>query len=173
MGRLAGIWHLGLKELASLSRDAALVGLIVYAFTYAIWGPVKGAQMELRNASVAVVDLDRSMLSRRIADALLPPEFLPARAIDRAAIDAAMDSGRFTFVLEVPPRFQADVEAGRRPALQLYVDATAMSQAFRGTNYIAAIVAREVPRFLATPDAAPPVALVTRARFNPNLEEKR
>ena len=172
MRRLASIWHLGLKELVSLSRDAALMGLVIYAFTYAIYGPAKGAQMELRNASVALVDLDRSPLSARIADALLPPEFLAPRAIGRESIDAVMDSGRYTFVLEVPPRFQADAEIGRSPTLQLYVDATAMSQAGRGTNYIAAIASREVRTFLGTPAADPPVRLVTRARFNPNMEER-
>jgi ABC-2 type transport system permease protein len=173
MRRLASVWHLGLKELASLGRDAALVGLIVYAFTYGIYGPVKGAQLELRDASVAVVDLDRSVLSRRLADALLAPQFLAPRLIGRESIDAALDSGRYTFVLEVPPRFQSDVEAGRAPALQLHVDATAMSQAGRGAGYIAAIADREVRTFAAAPnDAAPPVALVTRARFNANMEER-
>ena len=173
MGRLAAIWHLGLKELVSLSRDAALAGLILYAFTYAVYGPAKDAQLELRDASVAVSDLDHSELSRRLADALLPPQFLPPRPIGREAIDAALDSGRHTFVLEIPPGFQADVEAGRRPALQLHVDATAMSQAGRGASYIEAIVAQELQRFAAAPPPAVPVALVTRARFNPNLEEKR
>src|SRR5512140_2520128 len=172
MGRLASIWHLGLKELVSLARDAALVGLILYAFTYGIWGPAKGAQLELRNASVAVADLDRSALSRRIADALLPPQFLPAQSLGREAIDAAMDSGRHTFVLEIPPRFQGDVEAGRRPTLQLHVDATAMAQAGRGAGYIGSIVAREVQAFVGAPVGDPPVALVTRARFNANMEEK-
>lgn len=173
MKRLASVWHLGLKELVSLARDAALMGLIVYAFTYAIYGPAKDAQMELRNASVAVADLDRSPLSRRIADALLPPQFMPARGIGREDIDAAMDSGRYTFILEVPPRFQADVEAGRRPALQLHIDATAMSQAGRGAAYVSAIVASEVGAFAGSPPPAVPVALVTRGRFNPNMEEKR
>ena len=172
MHRLASIWHLGLKELVSLARDAALVGLIVYAFTYGIYGPARGAQLELRNASVAVVDLDRSALSRRIADALLPPQFLAPQLIGREAIDQATDSGRFTFVLEFPPRFQADVEAGRVPTLLLYVDATSMSQAGRGANYISAIAAREVNTFVQVPAAVMPVSLVTRARFNANMEER-
>jgi ABC-2 type transport system permease protein len=172
MERLSSIFRLGLKEIASLSRDAAMVGLIIYAFTYAVWGPAKGAQMELRNASVAIVDEDRSMLSARIADALLPPFFLPARRIDIGMTDTAMDAGKYTFVIDVPPRFQADVEAGRRPTIQVNVDATAMGQAGRGSAYIAAIVAQEVERFLGRPAAAePPVRLVTRAKFNPNLQE--
>lgn len=172
MDRLQSIFRLGLKELASLARDAALVGLIIYAFTYAVYGPAKGAQMELRNASVAIVDEDRSTLSARINDALLPPFFLPPRALALDQVDAAMDAGRFTFVIDIPPRFQADVEAGRRPSVQVNVDATAMSQAGRGSSYIATIITREVEIFAGTPvTARPPVALVTRAKFNPNLQE--
>lgn len=170
--RLQSILWLGRKELASLARDAAMVGLIVYAFTYAVYGPAKGAQMELRNASVAMVDEDRSQLSRRIADALLPPFFKRPEPIGLNEIDAAMDAGRYTFVIDIPPRFQADLEAGRNPTIQLNVDATAMAQAGHGAAYIQSIIAQEVQRFAHTPsEAASPVRLVTRAKFNPNLTE--
>jgi ABC-2 type transport system permease protein len=171
--RVQSIFWLGLKEFASLLRDAAMVGLIVYAFTYAVYVPAKGAQMELRNASVAVVDEDRSALSARIRDALLPPFFLPPRALPLEQIDAAMDAGRYTFVIDIPPRFAADVEAGRRPTMQVNVDATAMSQAGRGAGYIQSIIDQEVQRFRAPAAAQPqePVRLVTRAKFNPNLKE--
>jgi ABC-2 type transport system permease protein len=169
--RLQSILWLGFKELASLARDAAMVGLILYAFTYAVYGPAKGAQMELRNASVAIVDEDRSELSGRITDALLPPFFKRPQPIGLQEIDSAMDAGRYTFVIDVPPRFQADLEAGRDPTIQLNVDATAMSQAGHGAAYIQSIVAQEAQRFLRAPDASPPVRLVTRAKFNPNLTE--
>jgi ABC-2 type transport system permease protein len=170
--RLQSILWLGRKELASLARDAAMVGLIVYAFTYAVYGPAKGAQMELRNASVAVVDEDRSELSGRITDALLPPFFKRPEPIGLNQIDAAMDAGRYTFVIDIPPRFQADLEAGRNPTIQLNVDATAMAQAGHGAAYIQSIIAQEVQRFAHTPSAAAtPVRLITRAKFNPNLIE--
>ena len=170
--RLQSILWLGRKELASLARDAAMVGLILYAFTYAVYGPAKGAQMELRNASVAIVDEDRSELSGRITDALLPPFFKRPRQIGLNEVDSAMDAGRYTFVIDIPPRFQADLEGGRNPTIQLNVDATAMSQAGRGAGYIQSIIAQEVERFRGTPSAAQsPVRLVTRAKFNPNLTE--
>lgn len=171
MPSLSSIFHLGLKELMSLARDTALLGLILYAFTYAIYGPAKGAQMELRDASVAVVDEDRSPLSARITAALLPPYFLRAKQLDIAGIDRAMDAGRFTFIVDIPPRFQADVEAGRRPAIQVNVDATAMTQAGRGTLYLSSIISQEIAAFYPhrAAAAAEPVRLVTRAKFNPNL----
>lgn len=53
-----------------------------------------------------------------------------------------MDSGTYTFTMDIPPNFQRDVLAGRRPAIQLNVDATRMSQAFLGNSYIQNIVTR-------------------------------
>jgi ABC-2 type transport system permease protein len=171
--RLQTVFWLGKKEFASLARDTALVALIIYAFTYAVYVPAKGAQMELRNASVAVVDEDRSPLSSRIVDALLPPFFLPPQSLRLDEIDAAMDAGRFTFVIDIPPRFQADVEAGRRPSIQLNIDATAMSQAGRGAGYIQSIIFQELQRFGKGAAVAPQesVRLIARAKFNPNLQE--
>ena len=75
MQRLANIYRLGVKEFFSLRRDLVMVALIVYAFTYAVYAPTQHAQTELKNASVAVVDEDRSPLSRRLRDALLQPLF--------------------------------------------------------------------------------------------------
>ncbi len=168
--RLGSIYRLAQKELVSLFRDFALLGLVIYAFTYAVYGPAKGARMELRNASVAIVDEDHSALSARLADSLLPPLFRRPEILDRSQIDAAMDAGRHTFVIDIPPRFQQDVRAGRRPALQMNVDATAMSQAGRGAGYIGEIFAAEIARYLnRAAGADPPVRLVVRSKFNPNL----
>lgn len=74
---LQNIYRLGLKELISLRYDVVMVVLIVYFFSYAVIAPAKSTQMNLTNASVAVVDEDGSTLSQRIHDALLPPYFLP------------------------------------------------------------------------------------------------
>ncbi len=84
-----------------------------------------------------------------------------------------MDAGRYTFVIDIPPRFQADVEAGRSPTIQLNVDATAMSQAGRGAGYIGSVIAQEMQTVhgRAPRTAEPPVRLVTRAKFNPNLQD--
>ena len=170
--RLENIYRLGVKELFSLRHDAVMVFLIVYAFTYAIYAPARQASTEVRNAAVAIVDEDGSPLSRRIRDALLPPRFLPPAPLTVQEIDAGMDTGRYTFVIDIPPDFQTDVVRGRRPAIQLNVDATAMTQAGAGAGYIQSIIAQELTAFLGGPAAAakPPVALVIRAQFNPNLE---
>jgi ABC-2 type transport system permease protein len=166
---LENIYRLGLKELISLRHDVVLVLLIIYFFSYAVYAPSKGTQMELANASVAVVDEDNSALSRRIFDALLPPFFRPPARIGLHQIDAVMDSGRYTFVLDIPPDFQADVERGRRPTIQLNVDATAIVQAGHGAQHIQNVIAQEVADYSAPADAEA-VKLVVRTAFNPNRD---
>jgi len=168
------IFQLGIKELFSLRRDTVMMALIVYAFTFAVYTPAQNAQTELRNASVAVADEDRSRLSAAIRDALLPPYFQIADVIDASAIDAAMAAGRYTFVIDFPPRFQADAAAGRRPAVQINVDATAITQAAQGSSYIQQVIDQEARHLLRGGGIAPAqsVEVVTRVKFNPNLQSK-
>lgn len=169
------VFRLGLKEISSFARDLVLVVLIIYAFTLAIYVVAVGRKTEVRNASVAIVDADRSTLSARVKDALQPPYFQTPREIDRSEVDILMDKGHYTFILEIPPRFEADVLAGRGPSIQVNVDATAMTQAGVGTAYILQIVAREMASFLKQrgSNQAIPIDPVYRALFNQNLEAIR
>jgi ABC-2 type transport system permease protein len=169
------VFRLGLKEISSLARDVVMVVLIVYAFTIAIYVVATGRKTEVRDASVAIVDADQSILSGRIKDALQPPYFQRPREIDRSEVDILMDKGEYTFILEIPPRFEADLLAGRGPSLQVNVDATAMTQAGVGTAYIKEIIARETASFLKLrgSNQAIPIDAVYRALFNQNLEAIR
>ena len=169
---LDNILRLGVKELYSLRNDYVMMFLIVYTFTLAIYTVANGVKTEVRNASVAIVDEDQSTLSRTFASALLKPYFKAPEALSIADIDASMDSGRYSFVIDMPPRFEADLLAGRNPTVQLSVDATAMTLAGNGTGYIQSIFAKELAAFLPEAAAASqsPIDLEIRSRFNPNLE---
>lgn len=168
----ANVYYLGLKELASLAADAILLIFTVYWFSFMVYSEATGVQIEVQNANLAIVDGDRSELSRRLTDALRPPHFKPAAVIGRDSVDAEMDRGRFTFILDIPPHFEADILRDRRPSLQLNIDATALAQAGIGASYVEEIITREVDSFLQMrgTDAPAPVSSVTRTFFNPNLE---
>jgi len=170
----SNIFRLGLKELHSLRADPVMLVLIVYAFTAAVFLVARGASFEVANASIAIVDEDRSPLSRQIASAFHQPYFQKPVQIGTREIDAAMDAGRFTFVIDIPPDFEADVLRGRNPAIQVNIDATAMTQAGNGAHYITNILVQEVTAFIGE-DAAPPPAIdtVVRVLFNPNVEQTR
>ncbi len=173
MPHVATIFRLGVKELWSLARDPIMLGLIAYTFTVSIYVAATAMKETLNKAPIAIVDEDGSPLAARIAAAFYPPRFLPPVMLSPAEIDAGMDSGAYTFVLDIPPDFQRDVLAGRSPAIQLNVDATRMSQAFSGSNYVQQMARGEVSEFVQRHrgSAPAPVELALRARFNPNLEQ--
>ena len=168
----SNIFRLGVKELWSLVRDPTMLVLIVYTFSISIYVAATAMPESLHHAAIAIVDEDGSPLSARIASSFYPPHFLAPRMITLAEMDAGMDNGDFTFVLDIPPNFQRDVLAGASPAIQLNVDATRMSQAFTGSGYVQQIVAGEVNEFVQRYRGSThlPAELNVRTRFNPNLE---
>ncbi|WP_417830334.1 ABC transporter permease [Thalassospira sp.] len=178
MREISNIYRLGVKELFSLRRDVVLMALIVWAFSFAIYNAATGFSHDLRNASIAIADQDGSALSLRIADALLDPYFQPPKSIAERDIGTAMDSGAFTFVLVIPPRFEADIVAGRNPEVQLNIDATAMMQAGIGEGYISNIITQEVTTWLggksawAGQNSNSAASIVTRYAYNPNVQSE-
>jgi ABC-2 type transport system permease protein len=171
MQKVANIYWLGLKELRSFMNDFVLLGLVVYAFSLAVTLQARSSSQELHNASIAIVDEDRSELSRRIAHAFFPPLYQFPKEISEQDIIPAMNSGRFTFVVDIPPNFERYVLAGRKPTLQVNVDATAMVQAGLGAGYAQQIISTEVADFVSRAEGTrpAPVNLDIRIAFNPNL----
>ena len=168
---LANVYRLIIKELRSFRSDPVMIALVAYAFTIAIYAAATGASTEATNLSVGIVDEDRSDLSRRIADGLTPPTFRTVTQIAPTEIDAVMDSQRVIFVIEIPPKFQADILTGRQPTVQVNVDATASAQAFNGMTYIQNVINNYVTQFITGREGGIglPIKVVIQAKFNPNF----
>jgi ABC-2 type transport system permease protein len=171
MRSLSNIFWLGTKELRSFFSDWVLLGFVIYSFSLAVISQAQSNSQELYHASIGVVDEDHSELSRRITHAFLMPYFKPPVVIAESNIERLMNAGKYTFVMDIPPNFQRDVLAGRRPGLQVNVDATAMVQAGLGSGYAEQIIDTEIANFLSHTEAAPlsPVNLAIRIAFNPNV----
>lgn len=171
MRSLSNIFWLGTKELRSFFSDWVLLGFVIYSFSLAVISQAQSNSQELYRASIAVVDEDHSELSRRITHAFLMPYFKQPVAIAEADVEHLMNAGKYTFVMDIPPNFQRDVLAGRRPALQINVDATAMVQAGLGSGYAEQIINDEIARFVSHAEPTPltPVNLAIRIAFNPNV----
>ena len=171
MRKAANIYWLGVKELRSFLGDYVLLALVTYAFSLAVILQARSNSQELHNASIAVVDEDHSELSRRIAHAFFPPLFQLPKEIAERDIIPAMDGGKFTFVVDIPPDFERYVLAGYQPGIQINVDATAMVQAGLGSGYAQQIITTEIADFLSHAEGVPlsTVNLDVRIVFNPNL----
>jgi ABC-2 type transport system permease protein len=170
MKRLKHIFWLGIKELRSLSRDKLIIALLIWAFSISVILMAKGTSLEVHNASIAFVDEDQSNLSRELASAFYPPNFLKPDIIDASEVDNAMDRGLYMFVVNIPPRFESDVREGKQPEIQVDIDATAVLQANIGAHYIESILTKEVGRYARRSNTASvlPVNIIARTAFNPN-----
>jgi len=163
------LW-LGLKELRSLMSDVVMVVFVIYAFTLAIYIQATGTSSEVNNASIAFVDEDGSALSKELLNAFYPPRFKLPVLMGADEAQKQMDKGNLMFVVALPPRFEHDLRAGRNPAVQVNIDATAMQQAGIGAGYIKNIIADRTQSFLTRSEnsAVQPINLVVRKMFNPN-----
>lgn len=172
MQSFINIFRLGVKELWGLLRDPIMLILIVYCFTIDIYSAATATSDSLNRATIAVVDEDDSQLSQQIISAFYPPMFIkPAKVYSMDEVDAGMDTGNYTFSLNIPPNFQRDVLNNMRPEIQLNVDATRMGQAFVGNGYITQMINDEVNQFVNRyrANTSLPVNIQVRAMFNPNL----
>jgi ABC-2 type transport system permease protein len=168
--RLRNILVLARKELITLLFDPILMALIIFSLTLGVQPAGKDVNIEVSNASVAIIDEDNSVLSARLRDAIFPPFFMRPRMIQRDELTRAIGDGSFVFVIEIPPNFQADVAARKSPEIGIVVDATAMTQAGLGTQYLSEIFLRETAAFLHESGAENllPILLVPRLAFNGN-----
>jgi len=164
------IFWLGIKELRSVFSDAVMVLLIIYSFSLAIYAQAVSISESVNNASIAIIDEDQSTLSRAIANALYPPYFKQPVLITPAEVDDAMDQDKYMFVVSIPPQFEKDIRQHRQPAIQIDIDATAVTQASLGNSYIQNIINTEINYFINRSDTTPTSAvnLVQRRAFNPN-----
>ena len=82
MQKLSNIFWLGIKELRSFLHDYVLLAFVIYAFSLAVISMAQSNVQELHNASIAIVDEDRSPLSRQLASAFLRPYFKKPELIE-------------------------------------------------------------------------------------------
>ncbi len=167
----SNIFQLGIKEIRSLLQDKVLLIFVIFSFTGLIYVVSSVSSIELKNAPIAVVDEDQSHLSQRIINAFYGPYFKTPDSILLSDVDSSLDYGAYTFVLDIPPNFERDVLAGKQPTLQVNIDATRMTQAFIGDNYIQTIINAEINEFVEGYRAiyTLPIQQSSHIMFNPNL----
>lgn len=167
---LQNIFRLGIKEFQTLWSDKVIVILIAYVFSFAIYVDATSTSVEIHNASIVFIDEDRSALSVRLIDTFYPPRFKMAGVISQEEADRGMDAGEYTFSILIPSGFEKEILSGKMADLQLNIDATRMTQAGVGSGYIQQMIVKEITTFSQQPSTTLPINLITRMKYNPNLE---
>ncbi len=83
------------------------LALVIYAFSLAVIAQAQSNSQEVHNASVGIVDEDHSELSRRIAQAFLPPYFQSPQPIAERDIVPLMNNGQLHLRCRHPAEFSA------------------------------------------------------------------
>jgi ABC-2 type transport system permease protein len=128
------------KEFAQILRDRALVLILIWAFTAAIYTSGHGRAMEVTNVPTAVYDLSRSPASREFLSHLQRPYFKLVAFINREQeITNLLDSGGASIVIVIPPDFQRKIDGREQAQIQVIADGGVAMQTTVAVAYLASI----------------------------------
>ncbi len=134
---------LTVKELLQLSRDLALMFVVVYAFTLDIYIAGSGVSLQLNQAAVVVVDSDHSQASRELIYRFRPPYFrLDGEVADAATGLKLLDQGETMALLDVPPNFQKHLLQGQPTGVQMQIDTSNAVLGTLAASYAGQIVGK-------------------------------
>ncbi|HEX7152126.1 MAG TPA: ABC transporter permease [Thermoanaerobaculia bacterium] len=172
---LQRIRHMLIKEFIQLRRDPRMRAVIfvvpvlqTIVFGYAV-------TTDVRHVKTVLIDHDRSTSSRELVARFTGSGLFDVVAQVEDVDDAQklVDREEASTVIRIEHGFDADLRAGRMPAVQLIVDGTDSNTAAMVLNYATRIVTTFDPRARVNPfGARAPAPLATRAWFNPNLESR-
>jgi ABC-2 type transport system permease protein len=158
---LAGLWKDRKTRFVILIPPLVQVMIFAYAATY----DVKDVALGIWNEDAGAHSAE---LVRRFAGS--PAFHMVAMPQNPAQVAEAIDSKRVAAVLHLLQDFSADILAGRTAQAQLLIDARRSNTALMVQGYAATIVSRYASDL--APDRSPPIAVLARDWFNPNLESQ-
>jgi ABC-2 type transport system permease protein len=130
------------KEFLEFSRDKALIFILLWAFTGAIFTAGHGINLEVKNYPTVIMDLDNSPKSRELISRLHKPYFkILGYLKNEKELIYALDSGRASLAVVIPTDFQRKIDdASSSSKVQIIVDGTISMSATIAISYIAQIV---------------------------------
>lgn len=171
------IRHVGLliwKEFLQLRRDPLLLRalMLMPVMQLMLFGYVVAA--DVKNLSTAVIDLDRTPVSRRVEASFASSGYFVVgeHPASEAALQRLMDTGAVKVGVVIPEGTQAALERGETAPLGVIVDGADAQVASVASGYAARIVAEQNAARLAASGqamAAPGVDARVRVVFNPTL----
>lgn len=182
------------KEFHQIVRDRRTLGVLVFLPLFLLLMFGYAVSLDVRNASLAIVDLDHSTESRAIVAAFAAsPQYFDIRYRPQSPTDLRdlFMHGEILGAVVIPRGFSRDLGRGDRPAVQLLVDGTNGTTASALQGYMQAVVIETVADRVAGGGAAfggftslvgatdgtvggvAPVEERPRVWFNPELESNR
>ena len=175
MKGLAKALAVAVKEMRQIRRDrrTLLILLFVPAFFLLVYG--YALNFDLRNIRLAVLDQDRSVVSRELVSAFVYSGYFDVVAnVQRTGdIDALLDRNEVRAVLVIPARLGADARAGRPTTVQVVINGDNANSATTIMSYTLGLVSTVSAQYELEAHqgslAGPLLRLEPRVWYNPEL----
>lgn len=160
------------KEFLQIRRNPFLPRLIVaFPILVMLIMPLI-MTMDVRNVNVAVVDLDRSTASRRIASHIGASEYL-SLAQTASEFGLAMknlEEGAVDVIVEIPADFERNMALATPERISITANAVNATKGSMGMQYLVQTIARTLSELRGEKNPVETAELITvRNRFNPTL----
>lgn len=179
---LRRLWAVTIKEIHHIVRDRTTFVLVMLAPTFVLFLMAYALTVEFEHIPVAVLDQDRSALSRSFVQQITAGDDLDliAQASDIEEINDLLLRGQIKAALVIHPRFSADLVSLRGMPLLIIIDGTepqsggfALDQiGWRTEEFINNLLTRNLQALGVSPGALQPIDLRVRSWFNPSLKPK-
>lgn len=130
------------------------------------------ATLDVKNVDVAVVDNDRTELSRRIWQDMDASEVLSVKAIDDS-YDAAADRmrhGKAYVIIDIPQHFTRDLESGKSPLIDVEANGVDAIKGVLGAQYVVSSITESLTAYRSETGAfATPERPAVTYKYNPTL----
>lgn len=129
------------KEWREIVRDRLFFALAFVVPTVLILLFGYGLSLDVENIPMAVVDHDRSPLSRELAHRFMDSRYFAFKgyADDERQLTDQITQGKLRAVIVIPPHFQRDLQAGQPAQVQTLIDGTFPFRALTTKSYARAI----------------------------------
>lgn len=162
-----------LKELRHITRDARTLFLVTASPAFLLFTLAYVFSFDVTHASLGVMDLDKSQISRDYVNTLASSDAFSvvAFADDYYAVDRLLVDGTVDAVLVIPPGLDETTRAGRSARVQLLVDGSDAFAAGQALNMLSAASAAAAMEIQPLPHkTSPPFDLRSRAWYNATLK---
>jgi ABC-2 type transport system permease protein len=166
------------KEVKEIIRDELYLTLAfgVPLLLFILFG--FGLTLDAKNIPFAVIDQNRSPLSRALVDRLVNSRYFTLKdyLTDPKPLHEGLINGHIRLGLIIPPNFDRSLYTGQESEIQALIDGAFPDRAAAILSYLD-ILTREFNRDLPLPlpgnrPTTPVIQVETRAWFNPDLESK-
>ncbi len=160
------------KEFLQIRRNPFLPRLIVaFPILVMLIMPLI-MTMDVRNVNVAVVDLDRTATSRRIASHIGASEYfsLTAATSDFMLAMKDLEEGTVDAIVEIPAGFERDMAVATPERISITANAVNATKGSMGMQYLVQTISRTLSELKAEKSPVRAAELITvQNRFNPTL----